>query len=89
MTRYTDLQRAHARFIIWYITQLEFAAALAIIHQLRQGIRDTAGTHIVDKGNRVGFAHLPAAIDHFLTTALHFRVLTLHRGKIQIFCRLT
>ena len=38
----------------------------------------------MDKQNRVLFAQLPAAVDHFLAAALHFRVVALYRGKIQI-----
>ncbi len=40
----------------------------------------------MDEADRVTVAQLPAAVDHFLTTTLHFRVFTLNRSKIQV-CR--
>ena len=83
-----NLQRAHARLIAEDIAQLEFSAAAAIAHQLRHGVRETARANVVDKQNRVRIAQLPAAVDHFLTAALHFRVVALYRGEIQIGIRL-
>jgi hypothetical protein len=38
----------------------------------------------VDELDRILLAQLPATVDDFLATPLHFRVLALHRGKIQI-----
>ena len=38
----------------------------------------------MDKQNRVRLAQLPAAVDHFLAAAFHFRVIALYRGKIEI-----
>ena len=35
--------------------------------------------------NRIIGAFFPAAVDHFLTAALHFRVAALHRSKIELF----
>ena len=54
------------------------------MNQFRQGIGYTARADIVDGKNRIGLAHLPAAVDHFLGTTLHFRVAALHRIEIQI-----
>ena len=42
----------------------------------------------MNKGNRVFIAQLPAAVDHFLTAAFHFRVFTLHRSKVEVGVRL-
>ena len=42
----------------------------------------------MNKDDRIVFTHLPAAVDHLLTTALHLGVITLYRGKIQILGRL-
>src|SRR5690606_9351220 len=44
----------------------------------------TASPNVMDKDNGVINTQLPATVDHLLTTTLHFRVVTLHRGKIQI-----
>src|SRR5690606_17206326 len=60
-----------------------------VVHQFREGVRNTASAYVVNKGNRVFIAQLPAAVDHFLTTAFHFRVFALHGGEIQIGIRLT
>ena len=79
-----DFQRRHARLIVGHVAQFEATAPATVVDQLRQGIGDAAGTHVMDKLDRVGIAQLPAAVDHLLAAALHFRVLALHRGKIQI-----
>ncbi len=77
-------QRAHARLVVEDIAQLEAAAAAAVAHQLRHGVGQTAGADVMDKQDRVLVAQLPAAVDHFLTAALHFRVVALHRREVQI-----
>src|SRR5690606_28103367 len=79
-----DGQRAHARLVVRYVTQFEFAATAAVVHQFREGVGNTARADVVNKGNRVVIAQLPAAVDHFLTTAFHFRVFALYGGEIQI-----
>ena len=40
----------------------------------------------MDKGDRVFSAQLPATVDHFLTAALHFRVLALYRSEVEVLC---
>ena len=79
-----DLQRAHPWLIAENIAQLEFTAAAAVAHQLRHGVGETARANVVDKEDRVGVAQLPAAVDHFLTAAFHFRVVTLYGGEIEV-----
>ena len=79
-----DLQRAHARLIAEDIAQLEFTAASAVADQFRHRVRQTAGADVVDKQNRVGVAQLPAAVDNFLATTFHFRVVALYGGEIEI-----
>ena len=83
-----DRERAHARLVIRYVTQLEFTATATVRHQLREGVRQATRTYVVDKGNRVVIAQLPAAVDHFLTAAFHLWVFTLYRSKVQISIRL-
>ena len=78
-----DLHRTHARLITGHTAQLENRAAIRIVDQFRQGVGQTAGTHIMNGNNRIALAVRPAAIDDFLTTALDLRVVALHRGKIQ------
>ena len=84
-----DFERAHARFVVKNIAQLEAATAFAVAYQLRHGVRQAARAHVVDKQNRVRFAQLPAAVDNFLTTTLHFWVITLYGGEIEVGIRLT
>src|SRR5690606_28098291 len=79
-----DGQRAHARLVVRYVAQFELTATATVVHQFREGVGNTAGADVVNKGNRVVIAQLPAAVDDFLTTAFHFRVFTLYGGEIQI-----
>ena len=39
----------------------------------------------MDSQDRIGFAHRPAAVDHFLSTAFHFRIAALHAVKVECF----
>ncbi len=79
-----DLQRAHARLVVRHVAQLEAAAATGIVDQFGEGVGQAARTHVVDEGDGVVFTQLPAAVDDLLAAALHFRVLALHRGEIQV-----
>ena len=83
-----DLQRTHARLIAGNGAQVKATAAATIVHQLWHGIRQATRAHIMDKQDWVVVAQLPAAVDHFLTAALHLWVITLHGSKIQILLRL-
>src|SRR5690606_42063082 len=58
-----DGQRAHTRLVVRYVTQFEFAATATVVHQFREGVGNTAGADVVNKGNRVVIAQLPAAVD--------------------------
>ena len=79
-----DLQGRHPRLITGNIPELKLATTATVLDQLRHGIGQAASSHIVNKADRVFLAHLPATVDNFLTTAFHFRVIALYRGKIQI-----
>ncbi len=79
-----DFNRRHARLIIGYRTQIKTATSAAIFNQLGQGIGETASAHIMNKGNGIVVAQLPALVNNFLTAALNLRVLSLYRGKVQI-----
>ena len=83
-----DFQRAHARLVAKNVAQFELPAAPAVAHQLRHRIGETARAHIMDKQDWVSVAQLPAAVDHLLAAAFHFRVIALNRGKIEIRIRL-
>ena len=83
-----DLQRAHARLVAGDGSQVEAAAPIAVVHQLRHGVGEATGPHVVDEDDGVVIAELPAAIDHLLATALHLGVVPLHRGEIEVFGRL-
>ena len=79
-----DLHRRHAALFRRHFAQLQSCAAASAMHQLRQRIGDTTGTHIMYRQNKIVGTHLPAAVYHLLRTALHFRIATLNRVKIQI-----
>ncbi len=60
-------------------------AAAGAVHQFRKRVRQSAGADIVYGQNRIGLPHRPAAVDHLLRAALHFRVAALHRVEIETF----
>ena len=84
-----DLQRAHARLVVRNGAQVEATTAIAIAHQLRHGVGEATGAHVVDEDDGVVVPQLPAAVDHLLAATLHLGVVTLHRGEVEIFRRLT
>ena len=79
-----DFVRGHARLVVGHVAQLEAATTATVVDQLREGVGDTAGADVVDEGDRVLVAQLPAAVDDLLATALHFRVFALYRSKVQV-----
>ena len=79
-----NFQGAHTLFITWDRANLEVAATAAIFYELRKGITQATRTHVVDEGNGVFITALPASVNDFLASTLNFRVLTLHRGKVEI-----
>ena len=80
-----NLERAHAFFVARHIAELEIAPTATVFYKFREGITQTTRTHIVNKGNGVIRATLPAAIDDFLAATLNLWVLALHRGEVQVF----
>src|SRR5690606_35722776 len=80
-----DFHGRHAGLVAGHLAQLESAAAAAVLDQLGDGVGQATGAHVVDKGNGVGVAELPALVDHLLTAAFDLRVLALYRGEIQLF----
>ena len=79
-----DFQRRHARLVIGHIAQLKATAPVPILHQFGKGIGEPSRTDVVNKRDGVVLTQLPAAIDHLLAAALHLRVLSLYRGKIEV-----
>ena len=55
----------------------------AIVNQFRQGVGQAAGADIMDGQDGVVPIQGPALVYDFLATALHFRVVSLHRGEVQ------
>ena len=82
-----DAHRGHARLGIRNVAQLYARSVLAVVHGLRHGIGQTAGTHIVNQEYRVVLAHRPATVDHFLRPPLHLGITALHRGEIEVDAR--
>ena len=79
-----DLARTHAGFFDVDLAQFEARAEAGRIGQFRHCVRQTAGTDVVNRQDRVVLAPLPAGIDHLLAAALDLRVAALHRGKVEI-----
>ena len=79
------LQRRHPGLIVGHSTQLKASASAAILNQFRHGIGQATSANVMNKGDGVVFTQLPTAVYNFLATPLHFRVLALHRGKVQVF----
>ena len=79
-----DFQGGHTGFVIGHVAQGKTSAAPAILDQFGQRVGQAAGTDIVDKGDRVVAAQLPATVDHLLTASLHLGILALHRGEIEV-----
>ena len=80
-----DLHGRHAWLFRRYRAQIEARARAAAIGQFRQRVGDAAGAHVVDGEDGIRIAQRPAAIDHLLATALHFRIGPLHGGEIELF----
>ena len=79
-----NLRRRHARVGIGHLAQLKAPASAGILDQFRQGVRQSAGTHIMDQQNRILVAQGRAGVDDLLATALHLRVVPLHRSEIEL-----
>ncbi len=79
-----DLERRQRRVGTRNTTQVDACAASAVLHQLRQRVRQSAGANVVNEANRVVIAELPAAVDHLLAAVLHLGVVPLHRGKVEV-----
>ncbi|MNX82168.1 hypothetical protein D3C86_1138850 [compost metagenome] len=79
-----DFVRGHARLVVWNVAQFETATAVAVVDQFREGVGQTARTHVVDEADRVLVAQLPATVDDFLAATFHFRVFALYRSEVQV-----
>jgi len=79
-----DFVRGHARLVIGNVAQFETTAAVTVVDQLREGVGQTARTHVMDEADGVLVTQLPATVDDFLATTLHFRVFALYRSEIQV-----
>ena len=67
--------------------QIDDGTAMAVGHRFRHGVGKAASAHIVNEVDGVVRTQRPAAIDHFLTAALHFRVVALHGREIEVLVR--
>ena len=79
-----QLERRHARLVIQDAAQVDATAEVAMGHRFRHRIGKTTSAHIVDKQDGIGIAERPAGVDDFLNPPLHFRVATLHGGKVEV-----
>ena len=79
-----DFSWRHAGLFGRHGAQLETPAPAAAVYQFRQRIGQPARADIVYRQNWIVRTHLPAAVNNFLGTTLHFRIAALHRIKIQV-----
>ena len=75
---------AHSRVVVGNFAQLDHGAAMAVVHDLRNGVGQPAGADIMNRKNRVGAAQCPAGIDDLLGAPLHLGVAALHRSEIKV-----
>ena len=79
-----DLERRERGVGTGNAAQVDAGTASAVLDQLGQGIRESAGTDVVNEADRVTVAELPAAVDHLLAAVFHLGVVALHRREIEV-----
>ena len=86
-----DILGRHAAFLQRHGAQVKPRATAGVVGQLREGVGQTAGAHIVDRQNRIALARgatvqaqRPTLVDDLLCPALDLRVTSLHRIKVQL-----
>ena len=82
-----QLERRHAGLVARHGAQVEGRAAVAVVDELGQRVREPARAHVVDRHDRVLVAERPAAIDDLLTAPLHLGVVALHGGEVEVLLR--
>ena len=80
-----DFQGAHALFFHGHLRQRKVRTVAGQIRQFGHGVGQPACAHVVNRENGVLGAARPAAVDHFLRPAFHFRVAALHGVKVKAF----
>ncbi len=80
-----DLHRRQMRIVARDRAQIDAAADVRIVEQFRNRVGKTARADIVDRHDRIFGAARPARVDDLLATALHFRVVALHRREVELF----
>ncbi len=78
-----QFQRRQAGVGAGHRAQVERPAAPGGIDDFRHRVRQPTGADVVDAQDGVVRAQLPAAVDHFLRAALHFRIAALHGVEIE------
>ena len=79
-----DLCRRQAAGLQGNPVDLEDRAPMGTLDQFGQRIGQPAGSHIVDRKNRIVFAHRAAGIEDLLGTTLHFGIAPLDRIEIEL-----
>ncbi len=80
-----DLDGAHSWFVVGNVTEFESSAASAVIDEFGQSVGDAACADVMDEGDGVLAAESPATVDDLLAAALHFGVLALDAGEVEVF----
>ena len=78
-----DFQRAHALFLDRHLLERKPCAVSGNVRQLGHGVRQPARSDVMNGKNRIAVPALPAAVDHFLSAALHLGIAALHGVKVK------
>ncbi|KAH3660887.1 hypothetical protein OGATHE_005219 [Ogataea polymorpha] len=83
-----DLKRRHSWFQRENFSELKLGTKVIVVNQLRQGIRQSSCSHVVDTLNRRVGAVCITCIDNLLCSSLHLWIASLDGRKVQIFTAL-
>ena len=79
-----QLHRRQRGIVAGHPAQVDHAAHAGVVQQFRDRVGQTARADVMEPQDRIVLAHRHAAVDDFLATAFHLRVVALHAGEIQI-----
>ena len=80
-----NFEGTHTLFITRDVTYLEIPPATAVFNELGERITQATSANVMNERNWIIVSTLPTSINNLLASALHFRVLSLHRSKVEIF----
>ena len=72
------------RVVAWNCAQVDATADAGIVQEFRDRVRQATRTDVVDRYDRIVCTAGPARVDDFLAAPLHFGVVALHRGEVEL-----